>query len=197
MRLVMQINSALIRKINRRPTVENEATAAIRIRIRPESPKDVVAIHALTKAAFLDAPHTSHTEHFIVDALRHAGALSVSLVAERDGVIVGHVAVSPVSISDGSSGWHGLGPISVAPDAQHQGIGSLLMQAATRALREKGAAGCVLLGDPAYYSRFGFKPLPDLVFPDVPAEYFQALPLDAKPLPRGTVAFHEAFDVRN
>ncbi|MFX5839845.1 N-acetyltransferase, partial [Acinetobacter baumannii] len=81
--------------------------------IRFEIPEDVVRIHALTAAAFLNAPHTDHTEQFVVDALRSANALTISLVAEEGGEIVGHVAVSPVSISDGSSGWFGLGPISV------------------------------------------------------------------------------------
>ncbi|MCM2252120.1 MAG: N-acetyltransferase, partial [Ramlibacter sp.] len=106
--------------------------------------------------------------------------------------IVGHVAVSPVSISDGSTGWYGLGPISVKPDLQRMGIGSLLMRAALQRLRERGAAGCLLVGDPSYYARFGFKPEPRLVLPDVPARYFQALPLGPS-LPRGVVTFHEAF----
>lgn len=124
---------------------------------RQESPSDVAAIHTVTVAAFLNAPHTDHTEQFIVDALRRAGALTISLVAEEAGEVAGHVAVSPVSVSDGSAGWYGLGPISVRPELQGRGIGSLLMQAALRLLRERGATGCVLLGDPAYYSRFGFK----------------------------------------
>lgn len=163
--------------------------------IRRESPSDAAAIHAVTAAAFLNAPHTAHTEHFIVEALRKAGALTISLVAEHDGAIVGHVAISPVAISDGSAGWFGLGPISVEPDLQGKGIGSLLMRAALRLLREMGAAGCVLVGDPSYYSRFGFRPEPDLVLPDVPPEYFQAL-LFGSSLPRGVVAFHEAFRAR-
>lgn len=163
--------------------------------IRQESPSDAAAIHAVTAAAFLNAPHTAHTEPFIVDALREAGALSISLVAEQDGEVVGHVALSPVLISDGSAGWYGLGPISVKPELQRSGIGILLMQAALRLLREQGAAGCVLVGDPAYYSRFGFKPEPSLVLPDVPREYFQALPFGAS-LPRGVVRFHEAFSAR-
>ncbi|HSY09065.1 MAG TPA: N-acetyltransferase, partial [Steroidobacteraceae bacterium] len=71
------------------------------------------AIEAVTIAAFLNAPHSGHTEHFIVSALRKAGKLTLSLVADAKGTIIGHVAVSPVSISDGSAGWFGLGPISV------------------------------------------------------------------------------------
>jgi len=163
--------------------------------IRPELPSDSAAIHAVTAAAFLNAPHTAHTEQFIVDALRKADALTVSLVAEHGGEVVGQVALSPVSISDGSTGWYGLGPISVRPELQGKGIGSLLMQAALRRLREQGAAGCVLVGDPAYYSRFGFKPEPSLVLPDVPPQHFQALAFGPS-LPRGVVTFHEAFSAR-
>lgn len=163
--------------------------------VREESPSDAAAIHAVTSAAFLNAPHTAHTEQYIVDALRRAGALAVSLVAEQGGQIVGQVALSPVSISDGSTDWYGLGPISVEPVLQGTGIGSLLMQAALGRLRERGAAGCVLVGDPAYYSRFGFKPEPGLVQPNVPPESFQALPFGPS-MPHGVVKFHEAFNAR-
>jgi putative acetyltransferase len=164
--------------------------------IRAETAADVAAIHAVTKAAFLDAPHTSHVEQFIVDALRAAGMLSISLVAEIGGVVVGHVAASPVSISDGSPGWFGLGPVCVAPDHQGRGIGSALMRETLRLLRERDASGCVLVGDPAFYSRFGFKPAEGLVLPEVPPKYFQAVPFD-HPLPHGIVTFHAAFDARS
>lgn len=170
-----------------------EKKCAMNTVIRQELPSDVAAIHSVTVAAFLNAPHTAHTEQFIVAALRNAGASSISLVAERAGEVVGHVAVSPVSISDGSAGWYGLGPISVKPELQRKGIGSLLMQAALGLLRERGAAGCVLVGDPAYYSRFGFRPESSLMLPHVPPEYFQALPFGPS-LPRGVVTFHEAFN---
>lgn len=162
---------------------------------RQELPTDAAAIHDLTCAAFLNAPHAAHTEQFIVDGLRKAGALAISLVAEQQGEVVGHVAVSPVSISDGAEGWYGLGPISVKPELQRKGIGSLLMQSALRLLQEQGAAGCVLVGDPAYYSRFGFKPETSLILSDVPPEYFQALSFGPS-LPSGVVTFHEAFGAR-
>lgn len=163
------------------------------IQFRNETAADLTAIEALTTAAFLGAPHTDHTEQFIVNALRRAQQLTVSIVAQEDGVIVGHVAVSPVTISDGSARWYGLGPISVAPDRQGQGIGSRLMQAALDALREHGAAGCVVLGDPAYYGRFGFVAVPSVVLPGVPPEYFQTLSLDGS-TPSGTVQYHDAFN---
>jgi len=166
----------------------------VTIEIHNESPADVAAIRALTEAVFTDAPHSSHTEHLIIDALRAAGALTLSLVAETDGGIVGHVAISPVTISDGSQYWFGLGPVSVLPSYQRQGIGSQLIKRILSALRENGAAGCVVLGDPAFYRRFGFKPESGLVLPDVPAEYFQALSFGTD-VPRGELSYHQGFDV--
>ncbi|RJG15423.1 GNAT family N-acetyltransferase [Massilia cavernae] len=163
--------------------------------IRGETPADARAIRALTEAAFRAAPHTSHTEQFIVDALRRAGVLSLSLVADEGGALAGHVAVSPVTVSDGSGGWYGLGPISVLPARQGKGIGSLLMDAALAELRRMGAAGCVVLGDPAYYSRFGFEASPRLALPGVPAEYFQSVKFGAS-CAQGDVCYHAAFDAR-
>ncbi len=178
------------------PVVEwhlhSAAETAMPLTIRPEQPSDSDAIETLTIAAFRNAPHSSHTEHFIVRALRAAGALSISLVAVENEVILGHVALSPVSISSGASGWFGLGPISVSPERQGQGIGTQLMRAALDSLRAQGAAGCVLLGEPAYYGRFGFKADPALVLPEVPEEYFQALSFGG-PLPQGIVTYHAAF----
>lgn len=165
----------------------------ISVEIRAETPADVSAIEAVTIAAFLHAPHTSHTEQFIVSSLRQAGKLTLSLVADARGTLVGHVALSPVSLSDGTPGWFGLGPISVIPEHQRGGVGSRLMQEALRRLREQGAAGCVLLGDPKFYSRFGFKADPALVLPDVPPEYFQALAFGAS-RPNAVVSYHGAFN---
>lgn len=164
--------------------------------IRDETPADAESIHALTKAAFLEARHASHTEHFIVDALREANALTVSLVAEEAGHIVGHVAISPITISDGSQNWYGLGPIAVHPDRQGYSIGSDLMHAALHRIEDLNAAGCVVLGNPEYYSRFGFKPQGSLVLPGARPEYFQAITF-AGSLPHGTVAYHEAFTARD
>lgn len=167
-------------------------SSAAAVRIRDEIHADQAAIETVTEAAFRNAPHAGHTEQFIVNALRAAGKLSLSLVAEIDDEIVGHVAVSPVSISDGTPNWFGLGPISVAPRHQGHGIGSSLMKEALRRLRESGASGCVLVGNPAYYGRFGFRAEPDLVFPGLPPEYFQAIAFGSV-LPRGMVSYHEAF----
>jgi putative acetyltransferase len=161
--------------------------------IRTETAADVPAIEAVTISAFLNSSHTSHTEQFIVAALRNAGLLTISLVADAEGTVIGHVAVSPVTISDGACGWFGLGPVAVAPDHQCRGVGSRLMHAALRILREQGAAGCVLLGEPKFYRRFGFQADPNLILPDVPPEYFQAISFDSS-RPRGTVTYHEAFN---
>jgi putative acetyltransferase len=163
------------------------------VEIRTETAADVPAIEAVTIAAFLEAPHTSHTEHLIVDGLRKAGQLAVSLVATVAGEAIGHVAVSPVSLPDGAPGWFGLGPISVAPEYQRRGVGSRLMREALRILREQGAAGCVVLGEPEYYGRFGFRADPNLTLPGVPPEYFQAVSFGS-PHPRGTVSYHAVFD---
>jgi putative acetyltransferase len=167
--------------------------AAMSITIRPETSADSQTIAAVITCAFLDAAHTSHTEHHIVNALRRAGKLAVSLVAEADSVVVGHIAASPVSISDGTSGWFGLGPVSVLPPHQRRGVGSQLMHEALRALRSRGACGCVVLGEPQFYGRFGFQADPDLVLAGVPAQYFQALFLDSS-RPKGIVTYHEAFN---
>lgn len=163
------------------------------ITIRDETAADIPAIEALTQAAFLNAAHSSHTEQFIVNQLRKAQQLSLSLVAEDQQQIVGHVAVSPVRISSGDAGWYGLGPISVCPDKQGLGIGSMLMHAALQRLKALGAEGCVLLGDPNYYARFGFKPISGLVLPGVPQEYFQAVSFTGT-FPQGEVAYHDAFN---
>src|SRR5215469_1546193 len=162
------------------------------IRIRGETSDDARTIEAVTAAAYSNATHTSHTEQYIVNALRRAGRLAVSLVAEADGIVIAHVATSPVSISDGASSWFGLGPVSVLPQHQRRGIGSLLVREALRILRDRGASGCVVLGEPEYYRRFGFRADPNLVLPGVPPEYFQAVSFDPSK-PRGIVTYHEAF----
>lgn len=160
--------------------------------IRPESPDDAIAIEEVTRQAFASHPHSRHTEQFIVRALREANALGVSLVAELSGQVVGHVAFSPVVVSDGSVGWYGVGPVSVLPSVQSRGIGRSLMESGLSLLRKRGAAGCVLVGEPAFYSRFGFANEPELLLPGVPPEFFLACPFGSAK-PRGEVTFHAAF----
>lgn len=162
------------------------------IEIRDEDPNEAPSIRRLTEAAFKLSDHSSGTEGAIIEALRRAGALSISLVAIRDAEILGHVAFSPVTIDGRELDWYGLGPVSVRPDVQGNGIGSALIREGLVRLKDLRAAGCVLLGDPAYYGRFGFKNDPALRFVGAPAEYFLALPLgEAKP--SGVVVYHEGF----
>lgn len=160
--------------------------------IRPEIPADIPAIFALTEEAFATLEISDHTEQFIIDRLRAAGALTLSLVAERAGRVVGHIAFSPVTISDGTTGWFGLGPVSVTPELQRRGIGAALIRDGLERLKAMGAKGCYLVGHPGYYGRFGFVNEPGLVFPHAPAEACFALAFDGR-YPRGEVAFHPAF----
>ncbi|WP_206362214.1 GNAT family N-acetyltransferase [Shinella sp. HZN7] len=160
--------------------------------LRPERPDDVDAIRTLTETAFRTAPHADGTEHLIIDRLRAAGALTLSVVMESDGVIVGHVAFSPVTVSDGSAGWYGLGPISVDPARQGEGIGGRLVKDGLERLKALGAAGCVLLGDPAYYGRFGFAADPKLTLDGVPPDYFMRVAFSPV-YGGGTVSYHPGF----
>ena len=164
-----------------------------KIIIRPEKVQDIDAISEVIRLAFLDVEYSSHTEQFIVNELRRNHTLSLSLVAEIDQKIVGHVAISPVALSTHESGWYGLGPIAVLPTMQKQGIGSQLMQSALELLKKQGAKGCVLLGEPLYYQRFGFKSYPDLILKNVPPQYFQALSFNDA-IPKATVKYDAAFN---
>jgi putative acetyltransferase len=160
--------------------------------IRKETKSDIEAISSITKLAFENHPFSKNTEQFIIKALRAAGALTISLVAEIDGKIVGHIAFSPVTFSDGSKNWYGLGPISVLPDYQKQGIGKRLVNEGLEMLKDMGAEGCVLVGDPKYYERFGFRIPTGLKHEGIPQENFLALAFCNR-TPKGTVQFHRAF----
>jgi putative acetyltransferase len=160
--------------------------------IRDEREIDVGAIAEVTAAAFSTLAISSHTEQFIIAALRAAGALSISLVAELDGRVVGHVAFSPVTVSDGTPGWYGLGPVSVLPGFQRQGIGTALIREDLSRLKALNARGCCLVGHPEYYRQFGFENIQGLEHAGVPPEVFFALPFAGDP-PQGRVAFHDGF----
>ena len=163
------------------------------MKIRDEEEGDGVAIRELTQRAFAGHTHGSGGEADLIDALRRTGALTLSLVAEDRGCVVGHVAFSPVRIGDGAiDGWHGLGPLSVTPARQRQGIGSALVGEGLRRLQDRGGRGCVLVGEPAFYARFGFEACPRLTFEGVPAEYFLCRWIDG-PLPAGEVHYDAAF----
>jgi len=160
--------------------------------IRDETNADVEAITEVTVDAFDTLEISNNTEQFIIMALRAAKALAVSLVAERDGCVIGHVAFSPVAISDGTPNWYGLGPVSVLPAHHRQGVGSTLIQEGLSRLKNLNAAGCCVVGHPEYYRKFGFENEPGLLLDGVPPDVFFALSFDGR-VPQGTVDFHEAF----
>lgn len=165
--------------------------------IRDEREGDAAAIRAVTLVAFAGMPYSQQTEAAIVEALRVANALAVSLVAVEDGEVVGHVAFSPISIDGAAApGWYGVGPLSVRPGRQRAGIGAALMRAGLERVKALGGKGCVLVGDPGYYRRFGFEASASLSYPDLPAEYFQVLRLGPEAR-SGVVAFHPAFAARD
>lgn len=168
------------------------------LQIRAETEADHAAAAILIGRAFAGHPHSAGTEGAIVHGLRAAGALDVALVAEDEHGLVGHVALSPVTIDGRHAGWAGLGPLAVHPRRQCQGVGAALVAEGLARARARGASGCVVLGDPGYYGRFGFRAQPGLVLPGVPAEHFLALSFtDAQPdgVARGAVAFHPAFSI--
>lgn len=160
--------------------------------IRPETPADYDAIRTILLAAFADHPYSRQTEHLIVEGLRADGAVTVALVAEIDGRVVGHVAFSAVKIGGADCRWLTLGPVAVTPELQKQGIGSKLVEQGLDAIRKQGARGCVLVGEPAFYQRFGFRHDPALTMTGVPPQNLLCLPI-AGEIPPGEVSIHPAF----
>jgi putative acetyltransferase len=171
--------------------------------IRDEIPEDIALIRTVVTEAFrtaptrpgqVRAPDMGKAEANIVDGLRAAGALTLSLVAIEDGdEVVGHVAFSPVKIDGKDQGWFGMGPVAVWPERQRGGVGSELVRAGLERLRKSGAQGIVVLGDPAYYGRFGFRAHDGLRYSSAPASHFLALSFGGAVLP-GIVEYHPAFE---
>ena len=160
--------------------------------IRSENPSDLDGIEAVTIAAFKNHPYSNQKAHLIIAQLRAQGSLTVSLVAEAHGRVIGHVAFSEVSINGEYPSVYGLGPVSVDPAYQHQGVGSQLIRRGLDEIRKMNAKGCVLLGEPEYYQRFGFTVNESVTLAGVPPEHFLSLSFD-KTLPSGEVNYHEAF----
>lgn len=160
--------------------------------IRPETRFDIGSIRTLVTASFTGAPHASRAEAAIVDGLRDGRALTISLVAEDCRELMGHIAFSPVLIDGVHIGWFGLGPVAVRGGMQRRGIGKAMIEAGFDHLKSLGARGCVVLGDPAFYGRFGFECDPDWQFPGVPQVYFQRSAFH-DPTPVGIVSYHAAF----
>jgi putative acetyltransferase len=162
--------------------------------VRPERASDFDAITHINIVAFEEHPFSQHNEHLIVDALRNAGALQLSLVAEQDGAVVGYAAFSAASIG-GIGEWTLLGPIGVLPAWQRRGIGSALVRQGLETMRERGMHGCVLVGDAAYYNRFGFRQYVGVTCGSLPEETILCLPM-AETIPVGELAYHLAFSVK-
>jgi putative acetyltransferase len=165
--------------------------------IREEHPKDIPAIASLTKAAFEGLPYSEGLEGAIVKNLRKNSKLTLSLVAISENEVIGHIAFSPVMIDGEHGQWYGLGPLSVSPARHRQGIGSALVRDGLQRIKQSGANGCVVLGNPVYYQRFGFKVNPGLRCDGAPEAHFTALSFCSEVLPTGAAEFHESFWAAN
>lgn len=161
--------------------------------IRSEQPGDYQAIFQLTTDAFASMSFSDGTEPAIIDDLRAAGDLTLSLVAVKDGILVGHIAFSPVSIGNFKNGWYGLGPVSVQPELQRTGIGSALINEGLCILREMGAEGCALTGNPDYYHRFGFISDGCVQYEGLESRYVQWISFGDQ-RPNRQLVFSPAFD---
>lgn len=160
--------------------------------IRQETAADVDGIRAVTERAFADHPHSNQTEHRIIDSLRESGAMTYSFVAEIQGEIVGHLALTNVTVGDAKTGWFGLGPMAVDVPLQRRGIGSKLVMRGISHLQSLNASGCALLGAPTFYGRFGFQSSPEVILPGFPSEYVLVRTLNG-PAPSGAIRYHPAF----
>lgn len=160
--------------------------------IRDEQPDDIAVIGQITEQAFAGQVYSQQTEAKIIDCLRAQNQLSVSLVAELEDQVVGHIGFSKVSIDGVDLNWFGLGPLSVLPIHQGKGLGSMLVNSGLEAIVAIGARGCVLLGDPKFYSKFGFANCEQLRMIGPPPQYFQIKALNGD-IPSGIVEFHTVF----
>lgn len=158
--------------------------------IRNETAGDIPAIGRCITQALLLLAQSTGTEAGIVDRLRAEGALSLSLVAEEEGAVIGYLAASAARIGK-QGGWGLIGPLTVLPSRHREGIGTALMDEALLRLRAT-CRGAALVGDPAYYRRFGFRAFPGLSVAGCPPKVVQALPFDGS-APRGELIHHPAF----
>lgn len=158
--------------------------------IRPERPEDAAAIDALLRAAFPEA-----VEADLVKRLRADGNLALSLVAEENDAIIGHVGFVPIRL-DPDPGYHtwGLAPLSVLPHRQGRGVGSALTEAGLDAAEDAGIGLVLVLGDQNYYGRFGFDTmLAEGIAVAWAGPYFAGLMLRELPQPRGRATYPSAF----
>lgn len=166
---------------------------AIDVLVRDEREEDIKAIFDVTISAFKTLEISNQTEQFIIEALREVKALTISLVAEVEGRVVGHIAFSPVTMSDGTKDWYGLGPVSVHPDFQRKGIGKALVKEGLVRLKDLQAKGCCLVGHPEYYRKFGFENVEGLFYEGAPRDVFFILSFGGL-VPQGHVTFHQGFN---
>lgn len=164
--------------------------------IRDERAEDAMPIRRVIERAFGQAGEAD-----LVDALRRGGALTVSMVAEAEGGIVGHVAFSPVTIRGSDTLYQGLGlaPLAVIPEKQRRGIGAALVRAGLEVCRARGHRVVVLVGEPAYYRRFGFSTASEFGLEceiPVPVEAFLAVELSPGALSgrSAVVSYRPEFD---
>ncbi|MBX2877568.1 MAG: N-acetyltransferase [Saprospiraceae bacterium] len=133
----------------------------MKIKLRQETPDDYSAVFKLIEAAFKDHPYGDHTEHFLVDRLRQSNAFipELSIVADLDGEVVGHILLTKVKIKNENSTFAALSlaPVSVKPSYQKQGIGGQLIREAHRVARSLGHQAVILLGHAKYYPKFGYE----------------------------------------
>ena len=163
--------------------------------IRLEEPKDYSAIHAVNSAAF-----ETDAEANLVDILRKEANPIISLVADEDGAIVGHIIFSPVTLTRHAQlKIMGLGPMAVLPAQQRHGIGSMLVRTGLEKCKQIGYGAVIVLGHSGFYPRFGFTPSDRYDIRceyDVPVEAFMVIELKAKYLKgaHGTIKYHSAFN---
>jgi putative acetyltransferase len=161
----------------------------MKYKIRQETIGDEAAIKDVVARAFDGKFYADENDALLVDGLRNAGVLILSLVATLKGQIIGQVALSPATIGDAR--YLCVGPLAVLPDHQRKGVGSALMGHALGVAQVYGRDGVVLQGDLNYYSRFGFEVFSSVTFTGEGAEYIQVLPF--KETPSGDVKFHPVF----
>ena len=167
------------------------------ITLRPENKNDIEDIDDLLNLAFAFDSHSLQDEVWILQNLRSSGKLLLSLVAlDEEGELVGQIAFSPITVDDGTpegrKDWIGLGPMSVNPRLQRMGIGRQLIEAGLAEMKSRGVAGCVVLGEPGFYERFGFKANGDLILTGAPAPFFMAQAFDGE-MAQGIVTYDKAF----
>jgi len=163
------------------------------MQLRTEIPDDYPAIDELLRVAFTFDNTSTLDEPEMVRELREAGDLALSLVAISSAEeLIGHIIFSPVEVEAGGGGWMALGLIAVEPRLQRRGVGRTLMQEGLTRIREAGAGGCVVMAEPPFYERFGFRKIPG-VTPSIPlTDEFLVLSFgDAEP--RGMVTYPRAY----